>query len=272
MLISIITPTFNSEQTISDNVNSIINQTNGNFEHIIIDNLSKDNTIRNINKIYEENNLLSSLRIISEQDRGISDAFNKGIKNAKGEIIGILNSDDAYFNNSVFEKVIEAFKDEEIIFVHGDIYFDDPIYGSNIRKPLLCPIGKAMPFNHPTMFFRKEIYEKNGLFDEDYKYVMDYVLIMNYEKNIPNFRKKGKYLEGDPIAVMHSGGASWNYELKSIEEYKKALKQYGFWDLSAKKEYFFRVFRTRLKKLFDDLHLSFLVKLWRKKKWGNSFN
>jgi glycosyltransferase involved in cell wall biosynthesis len=268
MLISIITPTFNSEQTIEKNVNSIINQTNKNFEHIIIDNLSKDNTIGIINKIYKENNLLRLLRIISELDSGISEAFNKGIENAKGEIIGILNSDDSYFNNSVFESVANAFKDDQIIFVHGDIYFDDPIYGSNIRKPLLCPIGKAMPFNHPSMFFRKETYEKFGLFDKSYKYTMDYVLMMKFEKEIPDFRNKGKYLKGDPIAIMKSGGTSWNYELKSIKEYKTGLKYYGFWNFNSKKEYFLRILRTRLKQIIDNLHLNFLVKLWRKNKWS----
>ena len=178
MLISIITPTFNSEKTIAKNVKSVINQTYKNFEHIIIDNQSKDNTISIINKIYRENNLLSSLHIISERDTGIANAFNKGIKNAKGEIIGILNSDDRYFNNDVILKISEAFMDKEIIFTHGDVYFDDPIYGSNIRKPLLCPITTTMPYNHPTMFFRKEVYEKYGIYNEAYKLTMDYELIM----------------------------------------------------------------------------------------------
>ncbi|MFZ0455780.1 MAG: glycosyltransferase family 2 protein [Ignavibacteriaceae bacterium] len=269
MLISIITPTFNSEKTIEKNVKSIINQTYKNFEHIIIDNLSKDNTIDIINKIYKENNLIESLHIISEPDRGIADAFNKGIEKAKGEIIGILNSDDRYFNNNVFQKVNHSFKDKEIIFVHGDVYFDDPVYGSNIRRPLLCPITTTMPYNHPTMFFRKDVYEKYGSYNESYKYTMDYELIMRYEKKIPDFRNKGKYLKGEPIAVMHSGGASWKYEMESIKEYKNALKKYDFWDFNARKEYFLRIFRTRLKKIFNDLHLNFLVKLWRKNKWGN---
>lgn len=269
MLISVLTPTFSSGNTIVKNVNSIVTQTYKNFEHIIVDNLSKDNTISIINKIYKENNLLNSLQIISEQDTGISDAFNKGIKTAKGEIIGILNSDDEYFNNKVFERVIKAFNDNEIIFVHGDIFFDDPVYGSNRRKPLLCPITTAMPYNHPSMFFRKVVYEKYGFYDEEFKYAMDYALIIRYEKIIPDFREKGKYLKGDPITVMHSGGASWENELKSIKEYKIVLKDYDFWNFSAKKQYFFRTFRTWLKKILSDLHLTFLVKLWRMNKWKN---
>ena len=267
-MISIITPTFNSAKTIKRNALSILSQTYKNFEHIIIDNQSTDETIDIINSVYIENKSSSMLKVISEKDNGISDAFNKGIKNANGEIIGILNSDDAYFNNQVFEKVIEAFKDDSIIFVHGDIYFEDQVYGSNIRKPLLCPITKTMPYNHPSMFFRKEVYEKYGLFDEAYKYSMDYVLIMKYEKEISEFRSKGRYLSGDPIAIMHSGGASWKNELKSVEEYKKALKQYDFWNFDSKKEYMLRILRIRAKEFFDNLHLNFLIKLWRKNKWS----
>ena len=266
-MISVITPTFNSDKTIEKNVISIINQTYKNFEHIIVDNQSKDNTVSIINKIYKGKDILNSLLIISEPDNGISDAFNKGIRAARGDIIGILNSDDSYFNNNVFEKVNEAFADNQIIFVHGDIYFEDPFYGSNVRKPLLCPITTTMPYNHAAMFFRKKVYEKYGFYNESYKYSMDYELIIRYEKEIPNFRSKGKYLQGEPISIMHSGGASWKHELKSIQEYKNALKEYGFWNFDAKKEYFFRVFRNRLKKVFSVLHLNFLIKLWRDKKW-----
>jgi glycosyltransferase involved in cell wall biosynthesis len=92
--ISIVTPTFNSEKTIERNINSVINQTYKDFEHIIVDNNSKDNTVNLINKIYESSSLSGSFRIISEADKGISDAFNKGIMAAKGEFVGILNSNE----------------------------------------------------------------------------------------------------------------------------------------------------------------------------------
>ena len=125
MLISIITPTYNSEKTISRNINSVIGQKYSNFEHIIVDNLSSDKTIRIAQKIYEENNITPKLRIISEKDEGISDAFNKGIKTSNGEIIGIINSDDFYYNQNVFDMVLDKFDDSVIQFVHGDIYFYD---------------------------------------------------------------------------------------------------------------------------------------------------
>ena len=269
MKISVVTPTFNSEKTIAGNIQSIISQAYKDFEHIIIDNLSTDKTIELAKNYYLSAGMIDRLIIISEKDNGISDAFNKGIKTASGEIIAILNSDDVYFNNRVFEKVAALFEDKEILFVHGDIYFDDDVYGSNIRKPLLCPVTTAMPYNHPSMFLRREVYARFGFYDASYEYAMDYEFIIRIEKALPGFSKKGKYYSEQPLAIMNSGGASWINEFKSIEESKRALKKYGFWNLSARGNYLLRVFRTQLKKYFSLLNLNGLVKYWRNKKWGN---
>ena len=107
MKISIITPTFNSEKTIEKNVESILKQSFKEFEHIIIDNLSHDNTLDIIKKLYKDSPL--NLRIISEKDNGISEAFNKGINIASGDILTILNSDDYYYSENVFEHVVNTF-------------------------------------------------------------------------------------------------------------------------------------------------------------------
>ena len=101
MKISIVTPTFNSEATILNNVRSVINQSYTNIEHILIDNESSDNTLNLVKKEYSIRNSTEKLRIISERDKGIADAFNKGIEASSGEIIGILNSDDQYFDDNV---------------------------------------------------------------------------------------------------------------------------------------------------------------------------
>ncbi len=267
MKISVITPTYNSQETITRNVSSIISQSYKNFEHIIVDNKSKDDTLALIKQLYDKNYLNDQLKIISEKDNGISDAFNKGIKSATGEIITILNSDDAYYNHKVFEKVVNIFNDDEILFIHGDVYFDDPVYGSNIRKPLLCPVTTAMPYNHPTMFLRKEIYEKFGLFDLSYRYSMDFEFIVRLGKKIPEFKTKVKYFSDFPVVKMYSGGASWKNELQSIGETKKALKKYGLWNSSAKKNYLLRSWRTQLKKYLNILNLNFVVRIWRNQKW-----
>jgi len=267
MKISIVTPTYNSKATISRNVTSVISQSYRNFEQIIVDNKSEDDTLSLIRQLYDENDLKDRLKIISEKDDGISDAFNKGIKATTGEIIAILNSDDTYHNDHVFEEVVKIFNDPEILFAHGDVYFDDPVYGSNIRKPLLCPVTTAMPYNHPTMFLRKEIYEKFGLFDLSYRYSMDFEFIVRLEKKFPEFKTKVKYFSDFPIAKMYSGGASWKNEIQSIKETKKALKKYDFWNSSAKKNYLLRICRTRLKKYLSVLNLNFMVKIWRNRKW-----
>lgn len=269
MNLSIITPTWNSASSIEDCVMSIINQHITNFEHIIIDNLSSDNTVKLIKSIYQREGLLNNLKIISEKDKGIAEAFNKGIKVSNGEIIGILNSDDQYYGESVLEKVINGFKNANVLFVHGNIYFKDSIYGSNIRKPLLCPVTTAMPYNHPTMFFRKEVYQEAGVFNTDYKFAMDFEFICRLIKQIDNFENKGMYLEGEPLVTMSAGGASWKNELDSIEETKRALKQYDFWNFDAKKNYVFRKLRTKIKFALSSIGMERVITSWRKRKWGN---
>jgi len=268
MKISVVTAAFNSGKTIERNILSVIGQTYQNYEHIIIDNISSDNTLWLAKDIYNRNGASGRLVDISEKDEGISDAFNKGIQAASGDIVAILNSDDVYYDNTVFEKVIKAFEETGVWFVHGDMFFDDPVYGSNVRKPLLCPVTTAMPYNHPSMFFLKQVYVQYGMFDISYKYAMDHELIIRYNKLVPDFAGHGEYIKGSPLVKMYSGGTSWNYELKAIEESKIALIKNGMWDSNAKKQYMLRVYRTRLKKYLNMLGLNFIVKLWRKKKWG----
>lgn len=182
MKISVITPTFNSEKTIQKTIDSILCQSYTKFEHIIIDNLSEDNTVSIAKNLYKESP--SNLRIISEKDIGISDAFNKGINYSAGEIITILNSDDYYYSNDIFEKVINIFKTSECVIVHGDVEFIDSKYGSYTRKPLELDRLITMPLNHPTMFVNRNIYSSIGLFDNTYRYSMDFEFYCRLYKNI----------------------------------------------------------------------------------------
>lgn len=269
MKISIITPTYNSQETIIRNINSVNNQSYKNLEHIIIDNKSTDDTVELVKKKYAGSLLDEKLKIIIEKDNGISEAFNKGIKAAEGEIVGILNSDDYYYDNTVFERIKEAFRNDKNLFVHGNILFVDSVYGTNIRRPLLCPITTAMPYNHPTMFFRKSVYDEYGFFDLSYKYAMDFEFVCRFEKQITDFRERGEYIKGGPLTVVHAGGISWKNEIGSIVEGKTALQLHGFWNLNAKWNYILRMFRTRLKNIILVLKLNIVVKLWRNMKWRN---
>ncbi len=268
MKISIITPTYNSEKTIADNINSVLSQNYKDFEQIIVDNKSNDFTLSIAKEIYSKNNCSEKLIIISEKDEGIADAFNKGIKKATGDIITILNSDDKYFYYEVFTDVVEIFRKKEVLFVHGDILFRDKKFGSNRRKPLMTDIRVAMPFNHPTMFFRKELFGRVGLFDKSFRYSMDFEFICRLSKQF-NLNSVGYYLYGNPIVVMKAGGASWKNEIASIKETKRALKLHGYWNLKALFHCLMRIIRTYVKQLLDMIGLNSIVKLWRRFKWKN---
>ncbi|MFA4922903.1 MAG: glycosyltransferase family 2 protein [Ignavibacteriaceae bacterium] len=267
MKISVITPTFNSEQYIRQNCQSILSQTYKNFEHLVVDNQSSDATLEIVQAEYSNCKAAGKARLFFEQDNGIADAFNKGIALSTGEIIAFLNSDDYYFNADVFQNVIDAFSNDELLFVYGDIFFLDEKYGSNIRKPLLCSLQKGMPFNHPAMFMKKICFEQAGVFDTTFRFAMDFELISRMAGNIPNFMERGFYLSGSPLVFMRAAGASWLREKESVIEVKHALQKNKLWNLSALYFYLMRRMRILLKAFFEKTGLLFTVKLWRNLKW-----
>ncbi len=267
MKISVITPTFNSEKTISENIKSVLSQSYREFEHIIIDNCSRDSTLNIIKELYKKNNCTDKLTIISEKDEGISDAFNKGIAIASGEIITILNSDDQYFYDEVFKDVVNSFLSQDILFVHGDVLFIDKQFGSNLRRPLLCDLRVAMPYNHPTMFFRKVVFQNTGLFDKSFKYSMDFEFICRLTKFF-NLTKASFYLNSKPMVTMHAGGASWENEIESIKETKLSLKIHNLWNRKSLYHYLLRMIRTYLKKILNQIGFNSLIRIWRNKKWS----
>lgn len=130
MKISIITTTYNSLLTIGDTLDSILNQSYGDFESIIIDGISTDGTLDVIKEYQLKFN--GKLRCLSEPDCGIYDAMNKGIKMATGDIIGVLNSDDFFTHSDVLKKVVERFENDEALdAVYGDVHF---VKSNNLNK------------------------------------------------------------------------------------------------------------------------------------------
>lgn len=200
ILVSIITVVYNSEKTLEQTIQSVLNQTFNNIEYIIIDGGSTDGTIEVIKK-YEK--YISFW--ISEPDKGLYDAMNKGIGYANGEIIGMINSDDWYEINAI-ELIIEAYKlnPEKRIF-HGD-RFDILENGTKqIRKfnpSRLKFLYYGMTYNHPSMFVHKEIYL-------DFSYNLSLKALSDYEFVLTHFLKNKKIFSYIPVSYV-------NYRLDGI--------------------------------------------------------
>ena len=181
--ISIITVCYNSEKTITRTFESILHQTNQNYEYIVIDGASKDNTLQIIKEY--ESKFQGKMTYISESDQGIYDAMNKGIKKGTGELIGILNSDDYYESNAleIMELEYEKQKSQGIkdVVLYGSMR--SLIDGKEMAIEFYHHdfLGKVM-INHPTCFVSKSVYEKYGMFDTRYKSAADLDLMMRLFK------------------------------------------------------------------------------------------
>lgn len=196
-LISIITPTFNSEDTIEHTIQCILNQKNFNetYEHLIVDGLSTDDTL-NILKKYPH------LKIISEPDKGLYDAMNKGISMSKGKYIGILNSDD-WYEPDTLARITRVIKNHpEVGVIHGDMLWwkDGDLYHKQRYKAHQKFYG--MWIRHPTCFILKEVYDRYGAYNLTYRIQADYDIMLRYRKAkvkfyyipavLTNFRLGGK--------------------------------------------------------------------------------
>lgn len=193
-LISIITSTYNSEKTLLDTVNSIANQTYTNIEYIIVDGNSSDNTLRIIKKaqkIFQEKNI--DFKFISEEDNGVYEAMNKGIKLAKGELIGVIGSDD-WYEKDCFLIVAETYKKTNADFIHGhmNLYSENKIFLKKLKYGTVKEMKNRMSFFHPTSFIKKEVYNKLNNYSLDYRICSDYDLILriiNTNFNIVSINK-----------------------------------------------------------------------------------
>ena len=220
MLISIITVCYNSKKYICSAIESVLAQTYPNIEYIVIDGASKDNTIDVIKKYEPKFN--GRMKWVSEPDKGIYDAMNKGILMATGEIIGILNSDDFYIDNSVIADIVSVFESKKTDSVFADIYCVDDQDTQKITRIGTYKNLKRIDFylgwlpGHPGFFVKKEIYDKYGLFDLSYKLAADYDLLLRFlfKNSISSFHLKRFILK------MRAGGAS-----QSMKNFKKIKKE-----------------------------------------------
>lgn len=213
MKISIITVTHNCELVLSDCLNSVALQKYKNIEHIIVDNASNDGTISLLNSKRDQFALL-----VSEKDKGIYDAMNKGIKLATGDIIGFLNSDDFYIHNEVISRVVREFKKKTSLEAcYSDLVYVNKNYTSKIvRYFKSCEFKKGLFSKgwcppHPTFFVRKSVYEKYGNFNLDYCLAADVELMMRF---FEVHKIKSHYIP-EVWVKMRMGGTT-NKSLKNI--------------------------------------------------------
>lgn len=213
--ISVVTVCYNSAAYLEEAMASVLSQDYDNFEYIVIDGGSTDGTLEIIRK--HEDRLACW---ISEPDRGIYDAMNKGIARASGDIVGMINSDDGYLPGAL-KKVAAAFEgrslDDHILW--GDMmYGDERIPGWrewNLKRGAFAP--------HPSMFCPKRIYDRIGTYSPDYKILADYDFMY---RAIHCWRIKPVYLP-EPLAFFRPGGLASQHILLSLREELSVKLRYG---------------------------------------------
>jgi glycosyltransferase involved in cell wall biosynthesis len=218
--ISIITICFNNPEDLIATCASVDSQRVIPFEHLIIDGSTKSD----IKNYLESTTQPPYRKWLCERDKGISDAFNKGILMAKGEITNLLNSGDKLADESVLQRVQEAFeKDPSLMWCHGKL--------NTLRGGIWVAIGKPFDRNklyrgmrgtmHPTMYVRRTLYDKHGLFDTNLKMAMDYDFLCRIAD------EKSTFIDAPLATFDPTGVSSANYVKAMHESYAQYRKYYG---------------------------------------------
>lgn len=249
--VSIITVVFNGEKHLEQTINSVLGQTFKDIEYIIIDGGSTDGTLAIIKK-YERQLAYWT----SEKDKGISDAFNKGIAKATGDIVGIINADDWYEPDTV-ALVVEQMQQADIVF--GDIQYWKNGQKEFIQHGNLSFLEREMTLNHPTVFLRRSCYQQFGAFDLSYRFAMDYDLLLRMRVNHCRFSYLPRLL-----ANMRWDGVSDKYWKMGCRETLAIKNKY----LPRRKwvntlYYFKHVLAIRSSKLLAKWRLGGLTRLYR---------
>jgi glycosyltransferase involved in cell wall biosynthesis len=227
MKISVITVCYNSAAHIADTLKSVDSQTWTDVEHVVIDGGSSDDTMRIVRA-----NPQDWRRAISESDRGIYDAMNKGIAIAQGEVIGFLNSDDVYASPDVLTKVADVFMDASVDACYGDLCYVEPhnlqavvrYWRSSVFSPGLFLRGWCPP--HPTFFARRSVYERFDAFDLQYRIAADVELMARF---MEVHRIRTRYIP-EVLVTMRLGGTtnrSWSNVVRQNREIFRALRVHG---------------------------------------------
>lgn len=224
MKISVVTATYNSGDVLRNAIESVLAQDYDNFEHIIIDGKSTDNTldiIREYEPLYK-----GRLHWISEPDRGIYDAMNKGMMQAQGDVIGLLNSDDFFTSADVLSTVAREMGDNEAVY--GDVHYVNPsnlkkcvrYYSSRIFRRWHMRMG-FMPA-HPSFYARRDVFTRYGLFDLEFKVSADFEHLLRL---IFINRIRTCYIHKD-FVTMRTGGVTTSGLRSHVRIFKDHLRAY----------------------------------------------
>ena len=243
MKVSIITVVYNGAEFIRDCIDSVLGQTYSDLEYIIIDGKSTDGTI-DIVQSYGTN----IAQFVSESDKGLYDAMNKGIKLATGNIVGLLNADDFYRHNRVIENMVATFDRSGSDAVYGDMLYVDRSDTSRLKRYWRSGWYSDNAFlwgwmpGHLSFFAKRWLYEQHGLFRLDLTSAADYELMLRF---IHKNKAKLAYMNEVTI-VMRVGGvsnSSFKNRLRANREDRLA------WELNGLTPYFFTLFLKPLRKL-----------------------
>lgn len=203
--ISIVTTCYNASSTIKDTIKSVQMQTYKNYEHLIIDGASTDGTADIARQLADDHTL-----IISEKDCGIYDGMNKGVKMASGDVVGMLNADDMYYDEHALEYIVSAFGDA-VDCVHGDLIFVDPYDLNKVirnwksheyRQGLF---GQSWTPAHPTFYCKTSAYRQYGYYRMDFKIAADVELMYRF---LEKHKLCSKYIPYYLVRMRHGGNST----------------------------------------------------------------
>ena len=224
MKISIITVAYNSERTLRDTVESVLNQTYTDIEYIVVDGLSKDHTV-DILKEYDPK-FNGHMRYVSEPDEGIYDAMNKGIKMATGDVVGILNSDDLLYDNHVIADIVHTFCEYRVDCIYGDLVFfkgnntNNLVRSWNGSQYIKGLFSKGWAPAHPTFYVKKECYDRYGPYDISMKVSADFDLMMRF---LAKYNITNKYMRRNVVKMRYGGESTGS--IKSIYIGNRTIKK-----------------------------------------------
>ncbi|MCE7995850.1 MAG: glycosyltransferase [Roseivirga sp.] len=243
MRVSIITVVYNGERFIKSAIESVLNQNYGDIEHIVIDGDSSDGTMEIINRYKDK---IST--IVSEPDKGLYDAMNKGLSHCTGEIVGILNADDFYKDSGVISRVVECFKEKNTQSIYGDLIYVDQTAINKVKRYWKGGIYKRSKFlfgwmpPYPTFFVKREVYDQFGNFNIELKSAADYEFMLRvlYKHEISSY-----YLN-ETLTIMREGGLS-NSSISN--RLRGNSEDFIAWKINDIKPFFFTRFLKPLRKL-----------------------